>query len=594
MSGKTPSEENAREMTTLRPAPRKPARRRRWVIAAIGILVLAAAAFAGYWAYFRKSASFGINLKTAARCRVMRGRMTITSLQSGELAAKKERSIKNETEREAKIINIVDDGATVTSGDVLVELDATEVKDSLRKSQSFAAQAEADYNQAKTQAELDQVKNAADVEAAVLKKSLGELDLKKYQEAEFPQQVRKAKMDITLSEADLKRAETTLEKTQKMVDRGYANRQDLEVAQLAKQKSEIELENNRANLSMLTDYTSIKDLKEKQKAVNDATAEIARLKKTGETERKRAEVNIQSKKVQMEIAQTEVKKVQERVDKATIRADFNGRVFYPDTPYWRSDQKIEKHAKVYFQQQILVFPDTSAWQIKTAVPEATIKRIKPGQEAVVAIDAVPNEVHKARVARISFAPQQDNWGDDRGVRKYSVMMDLLTTPSVDLKPGMSAMMEIVLEQIPDAIYVPLQAVTDRGDMQYAYRIQGGAVKQIEVRTGASDEHNVQIIEGLNEGDHLLLYAPVEAEIATGMKERPTDKARKQGEKAARDKKESGEKKESDDMTTKAGQGDGKAAKDAADSPAIKSSATSASAATAGEASPPAPAGVEQP
>ena len=74
---------------------------------------------------------------------------------------------------------------------------------------------------------------------------------------------------------------------------------------------------------------------------------------------------------------------------------------------------------------------------------------------------------------------------------------------------MSARVELVVEQIPKARYLPIEAVFERGGRRYCYLLRGGRPEAREVLTGPSNDHHVVIETGLEPGDRVLLSDPVE-------------------------------------------------------------------------------------
>jgi hypothetical protein len=76
-----------------------------------------------------------------------------------------------------------------------------------------------------------------------------------------------------------------------------------------------------------------------------------------------------------------------------------------------------------------------------------------------------------------------------------------------LKPGMSAKVEILVEQLDDVIIVPVQVVANRRGKKVCYIATPGGPKERVVQTGAFNDTFVQIIEGLQEGEEVLLNPP---------------------------------------------------------------------------------------
>ena len=110
--------------------------------------------------------------------------------------------------------------------------------------------------------EIAKLKNATDLEDAILTVALAKLDLQKYEEAGFPQMKLEAESEIMLAEEELKRARSDLAGTQELFDKGYSNQNDLDSDKLGVQRKEIDVRNKSTDLVILVDYTDVKQRKE--------------------------------------------------------------------------------------------------------------------------------------------------------------------------------------------------------------------------------------------------------------------------------------------------------------------------------------------
>ena len=73
-----------------------------------------------------------------------------------------------------------------------------------------------------------------------------------------------------------------------------------------------------------------------------------------------------------------------------------------------------------------------------------------------------------------------------------------------LTPGRTASIEILSNEIENALTVPNEAIIAEMGRDIAYLYSGGKAKQIEVVKGLRAESNIQIIDGLNAGDTLIV------------------------------------------------------------------------------------------
>jgi HlyD family secretion protein len=457
-----------------------------------------------------------IDMKSAHLCRVQRGDLVVSILQSGELMAKSSRDILNEAYRNSKITEIVEDGTTVTNGQLLFELESSELNERYLDQQSDVAEAGASLKLAEETLEIARLKNATDLETAKLAVELTLLDLKKYEEVEYSQMVDKAESEIMLAEEELKKARSELEGTQELFDKGYSNKNDLDSDRLGVQRKEVEVRNKRVDLKILQEYTHTKKQKELENAVTKAVSALERMKKSISSGIESKEAAIASKRTRMEIEKNQLSTREEQYANTKIFADFNGQVFYPND---RRQSKIEKGATVNVRQKILSFPDLTAWNLKAGIPEAMIEKVSVGQEAVASLEAVPGLILRGRVEKVSAVPDSQDWFSS-GVKTYTITIDITSEFSAQLKPGMSATVEIVTDQLRDVLYVPIQAVVSKENKHYVYLVRRGRKSLREVVIGKYNTQYIEIGEGLEEDEELMLYAEVELEVDSQLNRSP--------------------------------------------------------------------------
>ncbi len=460
-----------------------------------------------------------VDMETVHLCRVQRGDLVVSILQSGELTAKSSRDILNEAYRDSKITEIVDDGASVTNGQLLFELESSQLMERYLDQQSDVAEAEAGLMTAQESLEIVKLKDATDLESAILKVEISKLDLKKYTEAEYPQMVLKAESDIMLADEELKKARSELEGTQELFDKGYSNQQDLDSDKLGVQRKEIEVRNKTTDLEILRNYTSIKQLKELKNEVAKAASTLERLKKTIESNVLSKAASIESKKTRLEIEKNQLVTREEQFANTKVYADFDGQVFYPQIRRYGGSSKIEKGATVNVRQPILSFPDLSAWNLKVGIPEAMIDKVSLGQEAVASLEALPGVTLRGRVEKISAVPDSQNWYSS-GVKTYTIMVAVAAVGETKFKPGMTATVEIVTDQLRAVLYVPIQAVVSSKEKHYVYVVKRGRKELREVGIGKYNTQSIEITDGLKEGEELLLYAEVELDTDLKLKKSP--------------------------------------------------------------------------
>ncbi len=129
--------------------------------------------------------------------------------------------------------------------------------------------------------------------------------------------------------------------------------------------------------------------------------------------------------------------------------------------------------------------------------EKEITKVKKGQDVTVYVDSYPNKVFKGRVTDIS--PVADPLS-----RKFKVEARVPNRLYL-LKPGTFARLDIIIKSYRDVLVVPKKAVLEKEtEGEVVFTVEKGKAKMIRVLTGACDEQNIEIKEGLKEGQEVII------------------------------------------------------------------------------------------
>ncbi len=174
-----------------------------------------------------------------------------------------------------------------------------------------------------------------------------------------------------------------------------------------------------------------------------------------------------------------------------------------------------------FQTPVLfkIAEDLTRMQVHTNVDEADIGRVKVGQKALFTVPAFPEEVFTAAVTQIRNDPKVE-----QNVVTYNVVLDV-NNEDLQLRPGMTATVQILLSEVTDALMVPdqafrftpPQAALPKGEappLKPGYRRvwkldKGNGIRLVDVRVGIAGTERVQIFsEDLKAGDRVAVEAVI--------------------------------------------------------------------------------------
>lgn len=138
------------------------------------------------------------------------------------------------------------------------------------------------------------------------------------------------------------------------------------------------------------------------------------------------------------------------------------------------------------------------------VDETDIGRVAEGQAASISLDAYPDITVTGRIDHIHYESHLEN-----NVNIYDVDIIPDTIPEV-YRSGMSATVDIVVEEKNDALLLPPEALQSiDGKTVVMQRSRGHDTaspswEYVEVTSGLQNEHAVEIVDGLEAGDHVFV------------------------------------------------------------------------------------------
>ena len=144
---------------------------------------------------------------------------------------------------------------------------------------------------------------------------------------------------------------------------------------------------------------------------------------------------------------------------------------------------------------VLKLDDLSEFWLESAVPEIDIAKVKLGLPAQIRPNALSGTSYDGVVRSISLSAKEsaDRW--DRGKVEFAVQVQI-TNPNPQLRPGMSAVADIIAAKVDHVLALSHEYVHRRGDDYFVIDMKG---KEIPITVGISNESLVEIKSGLKAG-----------------------------------------------------------------------------------------------
>lgn len=167
---------------------------------------------------------------------------------------------------------------------------------------------------------------------------------------------------------------------------------------------------------------------------------------------------------------------------------------------------IYEGATVRERQPLIQLPDLTHMQVVARIHETKVSMLREGLEVAVQVDALKGEVFHGVVEQVALVPNSASW-PNVNLKEYMTAVRLTdeVTRLADLKPGMTAEVEILVDRLESVMQAPIEACVERGGRYFAWVVEEDSeFKRHEIKIGKSNDTEMEILAGLTEGDAVVL------------------------------------------------------------------------------------------
>lgn len=445
-----------------------------------------------------------------------RGPLTISVLESGTIQPQEQITLRNEVEGRTSIIRLVPDGSMVKKDDVLVELDASTLRDRIIDQDILVQKAEAAFVDANENLAVIQNQAKSDIELSQLTLKFAQQDLQQYLDGIYPKDVNEQEARIRLAEEDLKRAEDVNDWSKKLYEEKYLSETEYLADKLSVQRRKLERDVALSDLDLLENYTYHRQIDQLTSDVNQAEMALERTERKASANVVQAKADLRAKELEYKRQQEKYDKTAQQLQKTIIKAPMDGMVIYATTagsggrrgPFDRREP-MEIGVEVSERQDLIALPTADAMKAQVDIHETNLEKIRLGLPAVITIDALAGKKFLGRVNSIAPLPDARSMWMNPDLKIYPTDIYLEDSDS-SLRTGMSCKVEIIIAQYDDTVYVPVQSVLRVGGKHTVFVVKDGEIEERTVEVGLDDNNMIRIASGLEEGEVVLMTPPLQA------------------------------------------------------------------------------------
>jgi RND family efflux transporter MFP subunit len=289
-----------------------------------------------------------------------------------------------------------------------------------------------------------------------------------------------------------------------------------QLAEVADNESEVKIKNSalsRARKEYIIQEKQLTlDLQKSRRNFDEMKHEAPRIAEEARLEKELAELNFDAKLEQLQgdvdKAEVEVQRAsdqrdlsQRELDQMTVNAPFSGLVVYLEIWKGSGMSKVQEGDSPWPGMGLVKLPDLTEMIVNTAISEVDANKVDSGQAVVVVLDAFPDIEYQGEVImKSTLARKKDQ---NSKINVFDVEVAILDDDE-NLKPGMSASCDIIIDRLEDRVSVPIEAVFEISGETVVYL---GNEKERSVEVGRRNDLSIEIISGLEGDEEICLLNP---------------------------------------------------------------------------------------
>ena len=198
-------------------------------------------------------------------------------------------------------------------------------------------------------------------------------------------------------------------------------------------------------------------------------------------------------KAQVDQARAEVETARANLAKCVLTAERSGTVLTVEA---------EKGTLVTEGAKLVAIGDPSVLEVKANLGEADSGRVKPGQKVRITAAALPEMEFEGTVSEVAGAAVINN--NNNGQQIEVPVKVSIKTGANQLKPGYTVDLKIITVTDRTALVVPYEAIIAKDGKKQVFAFRDNKAKLCTVKTGFAGDLYIEVLEGLKEGDKVIL------------------------------------------------------------------------------------------
>lgn len=311
----------------------------------------------------------------------------------------------------------------------------------------------------------------------------------RFDPTEASNMLRDAESRYELAVSDMEKLEANQESQNAQMEA------EIKTAELTYQLSKLSLEQMRFEAEVKQQQAKLESQKN-ELSFERTKRDIESRKIIQKTEKNRLNVEIRQKKAELE-------STQKYLESLTLKAPKEGLVVY-EVNWGNNGRKFTVGDNVWPGATVVTLPDLSSMESITSVNEVDVSKVRKGQKVLVKLDAFQDSSFEGKISDVaSLGRSKDN---NSSIKVFEISVSIKGMSSI-LKPGMTTSNKFIINEIPNVLSVPKEAVFEKHGKKIVYVKNGSSFDETQVMVGEKSEDYIIIKKGLADGAEVALRDP---------------------------------------------------------------------------------------
>ena len=432
------------------------------------------------------------------------GTLTISVSETGAISSATTVNVKSKVA--GRLLSVpVEEGQYVQKGQLIATVDRALIDPQIARAQAQLAEANARLAQATASYDMQRAQTRTSIAQAQAGLTSATAHLATVRAGTRPQEIAQQQEAIVRAQIELDDARRTQARKQALLAKGFISQSEADTAQVAVDTASANIESAQQQLALLRAGARPQEVDEARAQIGSARVQLdAAHAAAAQNEIRRSDILQAQANVQQ--IENDLQQLMVQLADTRIVAPASGIVL---KKYKQVNEIVQSATTSFSDSDSTVCALGGVPMVEVDVNEVDLGKVRIGAPVRVTVDSVPGAVFAATVA--SIAPVSSSTLQSAGqasasagtVSKFPVKIHF-TRPDNRLRPGMSAVAEIIFAEHKNVVIAPVEGVAFKGKSGYVQVLgNDNMVLTRHITTGLRNDTDVEIVGGLSKGERLV-------------------------------------------------------------------------------------------